>query len=58
MEYGKLARRLEKNTGAYVSPSQVKRYLDSHTELKNKNYQDTYRALHRYFLKFADELEQ
>ena len=58
MEYDKLARRLEKNTGAYINPNQVKRYLDNHPELKNKNYQDMYRALHRYFLKFADEMEQ
>lgn len=57
IDYQKLARRLEKSSGYYVHPNQVKRYLENHPELAKKPYTEMYHVLHKYFLQTTDEGE-
>lgn len=57
IDYKKLARHLEKNIGVYIHPNQIKRYINNHPTLESAKYEDVYRALHRYLLKYAAEID-
>jgi len=49
IDYVKFARKLERKTGEYIHPNQIKRYIDKHSELRNQQDEIIFKKLLKRF---------
>jgi len=49
----KIAKNISKRVRKNISPRQIESFLESHPELDGKKYEEIYRAIYKYFMRFG-----